>query len=369
MKRVTAVFVFLLLVTAWRGCTSTTGTYVDMQRPLGFELEGYIPAGDSLVDRPVIIKKKKHLLAEYPTRVRVKHRAFEERWSVDSPGVATVKRGGVFYGHRPGWATFTLKLRRFEKQLRVRVGYPMDSLVMRFPERDAMVGDTIELFYRRYYADGSEESAHHWTIDPDERDRHGIPVAQPLHVDVNDAALAGDTIRLWLRRPGTVQVKGITHGRVVTASLRAALAAGRSPRLIKAEWGGPQPQRKDRRPFRCYELEYGTWSDPYVRLNQKSFAHLPTAVELDSVGIFASRPDFGLRINPMRGGRIETPRFWHQRGADSVTLHFETAEGVSPHHRVVVWLPLAADTVTGRAEEGSSTTAVSARRVACAPRS
>jgi hypothetical protein len=369
MKRLTLLFIVLLLVTAWRGCVSTTGMYVELQRPPGFELEGHIPAGDSLVDRPVIIKKKKHFLAEYPSRIPVKHRAIEERWSVDSPSIATVKRGGVFHGHRPGWATFTLKLRQFEKQFYIRVGYPMDSLVMRFPVREAMVGDTVELFYRRYYADGSEESAHQWRVDPDDRDRSGIPVGQHLYVPVNDAALAGDTIRFWLRRPGSIQVKGITHGREVTAQLRVRRATDRSPRLIRAQWGGPQPERKDRRPFRCYELEYGPWSDPRMRLDQKSFAYLPTAVELDSVGIFAARPDLGLRINPMPGGRIETPRFWHMVGVDSVSLHFETADGVSPHNRVVVRLPLARDTVSARAEEGTSGADVTARRIACAPRS
>jgi hypothetical protein len=369
MKRLAVLFIILLLVTGWRGCVSTTGRYIEMRRPYDFSIDGFVPAGDSLVDRPVIIKKKQHLLAEYPTRIRVKHWAIEERWSVDSPSIATVKRGGVFYGHRPGWATFTLKLRQFEQQIRLRVGIPMDSLVMRFPAREAMVGDTIELFYRRYYADGSEEAAHMWRLDPDDRDRSGIPRGERVVGPFTVNPPPSDTIRLWLRRPGRITVKGITHGRRLTAQLRVRRATDRSPRLIKAQWGGAQPQRKDRRPFRCYELEYGVWSDPRFSLDQKTFAFLPRAIELDSVGNFAPRPDLGLRINPLSGGRIEIPRVWHMVGADSVSLHFHTRENVQPKYHVIVRLPLTPDTVTVRAEEGHSNADVTARRVACAPRS
>lgn len=365
MKQIGIVFTLVLLTVVWRGCSSTIGMEIEMRRPLGFELESYVPAGDSLVDRPVLIRKEKRLLAEYPARVVVPHQRSEERWSADSPSVATVKKGGVIHGHRPGWATFRLRLRDLEQELRVRVGFPMDSIVMRFAAREAMVGDTIELFYRRFYADGSEESAHAWSVDPDDRDRNGIPRGQHVYVPASDGALAGDTIRFWLRRPGTMHVKGVTHGRVVTDSLRIVPSLGRAPRLLKAPWGGPQPQRRDRRPFRCYQLQFGTWSNRRIRLDQKSFAYLPSAIELDSTGIIPGSPQYGLRINAVRGGRIETPRAWRPLRADSALLMFETADGVSPHYRVNARLSLEGDTVTGHAEEGGSTTEFVARRIAC----
>jgi len=366
MKRWKAIVGVVLLIVFWRSCMPGSGKrYIRFERPHEFSIDQFLPAGDSLVEEPMIIKETRPFLAEYPRRTRVRHLQVEERWTADSPHIATVSRGGIIKAHSPGWAAFTVKIRTLSQNLLVRVGLPMDSVVMRFSARQAMVGDTVELFFRRYYADGAEESAHMFTSEPEDRDRNGIPFASQVYVPTTRTGTEGDTLRFVARRPGRFHVKSTTHGRHRYDTLTVVKDLGRPPRLIKAPWwGAPQGPRAGRKPFRCYALSYGLWSDPTVRIRQEDFAWLPSFVELDSTLIVRDRADLGMRINAFGVQRLEMPRSWRIVG-DSLRLDFETNEEWQPHQRVQLWLPFADNRVRGVGHEGNSTTDVAASRVPC----
>jgi hypothetical protein len=364
MKRLRWIILAVLVLLSWRFCFPTETT-LGFSRPREYANDRFIPAGDSSVRQPRIIRSNKPYMSEYASNTRVPHLRFEERWSVDSPHIATVERGGVIRTYTPGWVNATLRLRGFKRVLSIRVGPPLDSVVMRFAARTVMVGDTVELFYRRYYADGSEEVGLQWKPFPDERDRDGIPVGFRVIPEL-DAGNAIDTIRFWIRRPGAFRVRSTTHGRApIFDSLLASTDLGRAPQLIRApEWGRPQQPVPNRKPALCYALTFGTWTNDNFRVTRGNYAWLPAAVELDSTLLIAKRPDLGMRVNPTGSNRLEMARSW-QRAGDSIVINFETRENRIPHQRVRIAFPVGRTEAWGRATDSAIETDVTARSVGC----
>lgn len=362
LKLALAAFAMLVL---WQGCAAGRRS-IDFRQAEWWESDLWTPAGDSTIYRPVIIETRKSIFAEYPSRREIKHLALEEWWTADSPHVATVRRGGVIQTHTPGWAWFTLRLRGIKQRLRVRVELPMDSVVMRFPVREGHVGDTVELFYRRYYADGLEEAGHRWAADTKDRDRNGIPIAQHVHVPttISGSGAEGDTIRFWLRRPGIFRVRSVTHGRLIDDSIRVLPATGAPGVLIRQPWGvGPQ-MVATRHAFRCYALTYGDFREGRFAEPRSDYAFLPVSVALDSTLVVRDRPDLGMRIHALPGERLEIRRHWNTVG-DSIRMFFETKEDVMPHSRVDVVFPVLGESVTGRARRSAAVAEVHARSISC----
>jgi hypothetical protein len=364
MKRLRWIILAVLVLLGWSFCFPTE-TRLGFFEPRVYANDRFIPAGDSSIREPGIIRSSKPYVSEYASSSRVPHLRFEERWSVDSPHIATVEPGGIVRTYTPGFAEATLRLRWYKKVLTIRVGPPMDSVVMRFSARTAMVGDTVELFFRRYYADGSEETGYQWEPFPDDRDHNGIPVGFRV-IPERYAEHATDTIRFWIRRPGTFRVRASPHGRApMLDSVIASASHGRPPQLIRApEWGRPQQPVPNRKPALCYALTFGTWTNDNFHVTQGSYAWLPATVELDSTLLIAKRPDLGMRVNPTGSNRFEMARSW-QRAGDSIVIHFETRENRIPRQRVRIAFPAGGTAAWGRATDSAIETDVTARSVGC----
>lgn len=118
----------------------------------------------------------------------------------------------------------------------------------------------------------------------------------------------------------------------------------------------------DRRPWRCYTLQFGAWNPPTPR---ESLAFLPGGVELDAVLIAPETPRLGLRINALSGDHVNTLANWRPLVPDTIELRFSAAEG-SEVADVVVRARTDDRAISGvaRSREGA-TTAVSGVRVAC----
>ena len=54
MKRISIVVGFIVLVVVWRSC-STSNKQLTFQRPYEFEQDEFVPAGELLVEAPVMV--------------------------------------------------------------------------------------------------------------------------------------------------------------------------------------------------------------------------------------------------------------------------------------------------------------------------
>lgn len=119
----------------------------------------------------------------------------------------------------------------------------------------------------------------------------------------------------------------------------------------------------DRRPWRCYTLQFGTWQPGIPR---DSLAFLPRAIELDAVLIAVDTPQLGLRINPLAGDRIDVPRSWRPLVPDTIELRFGPPARAGSAREVVVRAFTGERTISGVATAGDGATAVLAgTRVPC----
>jgi hypothetical protein len=337
--------------------------FVSFVAPYPFDRDHELPAGDSTIMEPLIIGKWAVWYNEYGNSEHIPHKRSEERWSVDSPHVATVSPGGVIHAHSPGSTNATLRLRQFTEVRFIRVDPPFDSGVVRWAAREVMVGDTVDLYNRRYYADGGEENATIISSEPEEKDQNGIPVMWGLLRTAKDPH--DDTVRFVARRIGRYHIKSILHGHEFADTISVAAIGGRAPRLFRSpEWGAPQQPVPGRRPHACYQLEFGEWIDDGKVQEAAGYSFLPSKVELDSTLIMSSRPDLGMRINAVGRERLQMPRSWSFSG-DSVVLRLRARLWWRPNYRIRVAFPREGKLVTGRAEESSTFSAVRARRIPC----
>jgi hypothetical protein len=144
------------------------------------------------------------------------------------------------------------------------------------------------------------------------------------------------------------------RGSLLVTLLLTALTAGCGER---AETRVP-----DRRPWRCYTLQFGAWHPGTPRA---SLTFLPGGVELDAVLIAPATPSLGLRINALSGDHVNTHGSWRPLVPDTIELRFSAAEG-SEVADVVVKARTDDRAISGIAATREGATAqVSGRRLEC----
>jgi len=121
----------------------------------------------------------------------------------------------------------------------------------------------------------------------------------------------------------------------------------------------------DRRPWRCYTLEFGRWRAD-TPLRQESMNFLPRGVELDAAFITPRAPQQGLRINALAGDRIDVPRSWRPLVPDTIEMRFSTPASWRRRYDIVVRARTDEHSISGIAIAGSDAQSVlSGTRVPC----
>lgn len=367
------------------GCSFRGPSYLWVRRPNSVVQGKEVPAGDTLALSAALLRDYNFVLAEPRQTMTLRSSVLGVRWSVDSSRLATVDAGGVFRARRRGEVRILAEAKDRRGTATVRVVWPLDSISYRFAAPEVMVGDTVQLVFRAYFATGEEREEGDYlspaAID-DDGEEHDLPLDVALF-EVREgrklAASAGLESRgiFIARQPGHYAIYADRLGRMLRAELRVRPAsADRAPRFVHE----PPPRRprwSDRRPLGCFTLTVGSFAeipDEYrmqVALDleraAREAAFLPSTVEIDSTPVIPWAPEEGRRIGTVGDDWIKYERYWLPAG-DSLQLHFNGAAPAQPTRRLTATVQIEGDRLDGWLRGMSWMQApVTGQRIACDP--
>ena len=303
--------------------------------PEGHEMDRFEPSGDTVQMRALLLKMSHFIGSEYPQGKEVRYAADEATWRSEDPDIASVSATGRIVGHRPGSTLISVRIREFRAERVFQVGVPLDSVAFAFVRPVVAVGDTVELRYLRFFADGSVMAGRGAYGGAPATGADGKSLVDVAHEPPGPSSFGSAdarTPRAYVaRQPGTFSVLARTHGRAQRAVLQITPATERPPSRFRSL---ASPVRAtNRRPVGCFQVHAP--GAPPDASDRSALSILPARLELDATPIVPTATTFGSRINAMAGDILTVRRRWWTSG-DSLFMAFESLEDVLPHHRVTV---------------------------------
>jgi hypothetical protein len=258
-------------------------------------------------------------------------------------------------------------------------GWPLDSTIFRFARDEIAMGDTVELYYRRYYADGEAEPGRtplNGIFKREGKQTRDMLMSSDIIGRPDGTEVTGPNYEryVWLtRNPGEVVAVTTSHGRELRAHLRVTPATGRPPHAFYAI--RPPPSLRLPQPTAgCFSLAFGETSPDTsaypgmvmdTAMARRTYELLPHIIALDSAPVIRALPAAGRQIHALGGERLQIGRYWQGIGRDSVRILWSTHDSIPPNLDVHIDARMTPGGLKGSMYRGVGVTEVRGTRVGC----